>query len=194
MKKLLAIIILSSCFLTSSKADDIRDFQIDGMSVTDSLLEYFDKSYIKKNKSYYEQAKGNKEYAKLIIKKSSVYDELTVTFKDDQKFKISAIEGLIFYKNDIKTCLSKREDVIKELSVMFENKLKYDFGKAKHFLDNRSYTYTYVIGFGSKAELSSENYDAIAISCYDWSDHLPYDDHFRISIRLKDINIWLNSF
>ena len=63
MKKLLAIIILSLCFLTSSKADDIRDFQIDGMSVTDSLLEYFDKSYIKKNKGYYEQAKGNKEYA-----------------------------------------------------------------------------------------------------------------------------------
>ena len=51
MKKLLAIIILSLCFITPSQADDIRDFQIEGMSVGDSLLDYFsEKEIIKKKK------------------------------------------------------------------------------------------------------------------------------------------------
>ena len=50
MKKLLAIIILSLCFITPSQADDIRDFQIEGMSVGDSLLDYFsDKATKEKN-------------------------------------------------------------------------------------------------------------------------------------------------
>ena len=48
MKKLLAIIILSLCFITQSQANDIRDFQIEGMSVGDSLLEVFDERTIKK--------------------------------------------------------------------------------------------------------------------------------------------------
>ena len=191
MKKFLAIITLSLCFMRPSQAEDIEDFEIDGMSVRVSLLEYFDKNYIKKNKIFYEQAKGNKEYAKLELGKSSIYESVDITFKDDQTFKIVAIVGFIHYKNNIKSCLSRREKVIKELSAMFKNKMQWDFEKKKHFLDNNSYTYNYVIGFGSKAELSTPHYDAIAISCYDWSKKLPYVDSFRLSIRTKELNQWL---
>ena len=54
MKKLLAIIVLSLCFITSSQADDIRDFQIEGMSIGDSALDFFSKERIKnKNKIDY---------------------------------------------------------------------------------------------------------------------------------------------
>ena len=191
MKKILTIFILSLCFVTPSQSEDIKDFEIDGMSVKSSLLEYFDKNYIKKNKTFYEQAKGNKEYAKLELGKSSIYENVEITFKDDQTFKIVAVEGFIFYNNNIKSCLSRREKVIKELSEMFKNKMQWDFGKEKHFIDNNSYTYNYVIGFGSKAELSTPYYDAIAIACYDWSKKLPYYDSFRLSIRTKELNQWL---
>ena len=44
MKKFLATLILILTLQTSSWADDIRDFQIEGMSVGDSLLDYFDES------------------------------------------------------------------------------------------------------------------------------------------------------
>ena len=63
MKKILTIFILSLC-CDPSQSEDIKDFEIDGMSVKSSLLEYFGK-IISKNKTFYEQAKGNKEYAKL---------------------------------------------------------------------------------------------------------------------------------
>ena len=51
MKKLLAIIILSLYFITSSQADDIRDFEIEGMSIGDSLLDHFTKKEIDNLKS-----------------------------------------------------------------------------------------------------------------------------------------------
>ena len=41
MKKLFIIIIIFISFQTLSKADDIRDFQIEGMSIGDSLLNLF---------------------------------------------------------------------------------------------------------------------------------------------------------
>ena len=41
MKKFLAIFIL--CFTTSSQADDIRDFQIEGISIGDSALDYIER-------------------------------------------------------------------------------------------------------------------------------------------------------
>ena len=43
---------LSLCFITSSQADDIRDFQIEGMSVGDSLLNYFSEDEINSNLNY----------------------------------------------------------------------------------------------------------------------------------------------
>ena len=53
MKKLLAIIILSLCFITPSQADDIRDFQIEGISIGDSLLDYLSKKEIFSGKQNY---------------------------------------------------------------------------------------------------------------------------------------------
>ena len=49
MKKILAILILIFFLQTPSQADDIRDFQIEGMSIGDSALDYFSEEEIKKN-------------------------------------------------------------------------------------------------------------------------------------------------
>ena len=47
MKKFVTIIILNLFFVTSSHADDIRDLQIEGISIGDSALKYFSKELIK---------------------------------------------------------------------------------------------------------------------------------------------------
>ena len=46
MKKFLLILILSLFLITPSQADDIRDFQIEGMSIGDSALDYFSEQEI----------------------------------------------------------------------------------------------------------------------------------------------------
>ena len=48
MKRLLLILILTFSFQTLTKADDIRDFEIEGMSIGDSLLDYFTNKQVKK--------------------------------------------------------------------------------------------------------------------------------------------------
>ena len=54
MKRLLLILILTFSFQSGTKADDIRDFQIEGMSVGDSLLDFITISKIQTlRKSYY---------------------------------------------------------------------------------------------------------------------------------------------
>ena len=62
MKRLLLILILTLSFQTLSKADDIRDFEIEGMSIGGSLLDNFDKKdlnrFIKDGYFY----KDNKAY------------------------------------------------------------------------------------------------------------------------------------
>ena len=48
-----------------SKADDIRDFQIEGMSIGDSLLDFFDEKEIKNNYIFVENSR--KYYAVLVL-------------------------------------------------------------------------------------------------------------------------------
>ena len=49
MKKLLLILILTFNFQSSTIADDIRDFEIEGISIGDSLLDHFSKDQIINN-------------------------------------------------------------------------------------------------------------------------------------------------
>ena len=49
MNRLLLILILTLSFQTLTKADDIKDFQIEGMSIGDSLLDFFSEDEIINN-------------------------------------------------------------------------------------------------------------------------------------------------
>ena len=49
MKRLFLILILTFNFQSGIKADDIRDFEIEGMSIGDSALDFFNKKDISNN-------------------------------------------------------------------------------------------------------------------------------------------------
>ncbi len=46
MRVFILFLVLIFCFQSWTKADDIREFEIEGMSVGDSLLDFFDKNQI----------------------------------------------------------------------------------------------------------------------------------------------------
>ena len=48
MRVFLAVLVLIFSLQSLTKADDIRDFEIEGMSIGDSLLEYYEEEEIKK--------------------------------------------------------------------------------------------------------------------------------------------------
>ena len=67
MKKLsIYLFLIFFGFQTSSLGDDIRDFEIEGISIGDSLLDYFSEDEIKNNimKNYYKY-KSNKKFIRI---------------------------------------------------------------------------------------------------------------------------------
>ena len=70
MKRLLTILILIFTLQTPSLADDIRDFQIEGMSVGDSALDFFSEEKILNNRATYFK---NKTYTPVEIDDESFY-------------------------------------------------------------------------------------------------------------------------
>ena len=48
MKRLLLIFILTINIQSWTKADEIKDFEIEGISIGDSILDYFSKKKLKK--------------------------------------------------------------------------------------------------------------------------------------------------
>ena len=57
MKKLLGIVVLGLLLSSNAYADNIGDFQIEGISIGDSILDYYSKKEIKKNKKIYTKDK-----------------------------------------------------------------------------------------------------------------------------------------
>ena len=102
MKKLLVIIALGLFLITPLKADDIRDFQIEGMSIGDSLLDYVSKDEIEKRKKYYPKSKKWFMFA-MKVSSFKTYDAFQVHVKeDDSRYIIGTLDGLIKHNGPIK--------------------------------------------------------------------------------------------
>jgi hypothetical protein len=192
MKRLLVILIVTLSFNSWSIADDIRDFEIEGMSIGDSLLNYISDNQIKKNKFFPKQAGNNKKYSKIDLTKLiniETFGSLVATFKtSDNKYKLETIQGIIEFPNDINSCLKQREKIITELSKMFKNREQIGSGKTVHWAEKNSFTYDYFIFFGSP---SNWPIDHILVSCYDWSKKSGYVDHLRVAIVKENYMRWL---
>ena len=191
MKKILAIIILSLCFMPSSKADNIRDFQIEGISLGDSMLDYFSEQEIKKNTRYdaYRGSDGGFIDATLnYFSFYKIYDGLQIVFKpNDDDYIIYSIAGGIYYAQDIKACLKKQKELDAELSDLFKNSKK-SVKKLTHSRDPSGksivHAITYYFKSGGKAE----------IACYDWSVEMKNSDYLSVAIDTKEFDKWLYAY
>ena len=129
MKKLL--ILLFSLFLLSSPsvfADDISDFQIEGVRVGDSLLDYFSEEEILSNqRSYNEETKFISSEFSI---NSSEYDALGIYYKsNDSKYKIYGVIGFIDYNaNNIKNCYKKSIEIMDSFEDL-TNQNSWDFNE-----------------------------------------------------------------
>jgi len=187
MKRLLLILILTFSFQNLTKADDIRDFEIEGISIGDSLLDYFTKKEIRKSLIRVYKSDRYKTAEFLNLKSFKKYDSLNINFlKKDNKKTIYAIHGMKDY-NNIDNCLNDKKDISSEIEDLFNNVSVDENDKKKHVGDKsgKSFTYDYYI--------TLQNKDLISISCYDWSKKSGYQDHLRISIVDKRFLDWVNN-
>ena len=109
MRVFIAAIILIFSFQSLVKADDIRDFQIEGVSIGDSLLNLVTGKKIQEEKIF---LYPNKKYASFdFFELSEIYDTLQFSFLNtDKNFTIEMVSGGIqFFDNDIENCFKKQK-------------------------------------------------------------------------------------
>ena len=188
MNRLLLILILTLSFQSLTKADDIRDFQIEGISVGDSLLDYFTEERIKDESRLNAFDYLNKKrlfyyaefYKEPFFKK---YEAVQFILKfNDTNYKIYGVNAGIFI--DGKECPQELDKGKKELSVFFKNILAVDqpFIKLKSDKSGKS-TYGGIAFFLDSGSIS--------LKCYDWSENVSFDDSLRMSIKSKEYNNFL---
>ena len=98
MRIIFTIFILILASQSLSKADDIRDFEIEGISIGDSVLNFFSMDEIKNNTWDYFK---NKEFTPLQFdypKFAKTYDAIDIQYKtNDNDYKIMGLSGINFY-------------------------------------------------------------------------------------------------
>ena len=197
MKKIFFLITLVLTFQTPSSADDIRSFQIQGMSIGDSALDYFSESQLENN----EQGWYNysyREYSTSLVPGKDIYDWLLVSYKsDDDNFILEGLVGGLEKKNyDNKECNNKLDTVALDISELFKNTAQ-DKKKSYELTTDASQTYPFT-GKSIVTSLSFNFLDEgkIILACYNMDKEakqnesfltsvLKQNDSFRIDVRSR---------
>ena len=197
MKKLLFILILTLNFQSFSKANDISDFEIEGMSVGSSLLDHFSLKKIKSSEvNWYDDLEKNRYVAFAFDSPNfETYDFVDVWTKyNDDEYLIDTIAGVIYFDKDkpiknIKNCYQEQEIIADDLTQIFSKAKKDGPSTSEHSGDpSGESTYTDIY-------LKLDDKYEVVIACYDWSDKI-YEtqnkaDHLYISIRSLELEKWL---
>ena len=129
-KVLIIIFILQSWV----KGDDIKDFQIDGISVGDTLLKYMTEDEIliemEKTENYYSHLGDPLFYEVYSYGRSSQYNYISFFLKpNDRNFIIEAIYGVKLYEKGIDECYNLYNLILKypkKLYFDYKNPLRYE--------------------------------------------------------------------
>ena len=195
MKRLLLILILTLSFQSLSKADDIRDFEIEGMSVGDSALDFFSKEAIEDIKTYYPNSK--KFFRATLNYESDSYERIQLHIKsNDSDYIIQAISGLIFYKDRLvseKKCFKKHNEISKSLSSSFSNLKTSKAKKTVLEQDKTGNSFHYTIYY----DFNEEKTEYIKLGCViygsEYFDKEKSFDHLRLGFQNKNFTHWMQN-
>jgi hypothetical protein len=193
-KKIIFIIILILSFQSFSKADDIRDFEIDGYSLNESLLNYYSKENLKANWKHEKNGYGfkSKKYFKFAfeIKDKGLYERKIIiyTLRKDKKYKIQSITAFAYYPNKIDKCYDAQLTLATEFERVFPNTKKEIFEyNNKHDPHGQSTEKDIVFIFDDGSEAG--------IACLDWGEKYTKqnnsEDHMQVFLDTKGYADWL---
>ena len=185
MKFFLSILILIVSLQSWTKANDIREFQIEDMSIGDSLLNYFSKNTIENNAQ--EDQLPNDKYIIRSFWKHKNFEQYELVniyhLKNDKKYIIAAITGLTTYDNDINQCFKQKDIVENQFNILFES-AKKDMGQVEKLFDKTGNSIGYI------TEYTLKEGSVVQIACDNWSDAMRkngYLDSLTVSLQTYEL-------
>ena len=190
MRSFIVVFVLIFSLQSLTKADDIKDFEIEGMSIGDSLLDYFSVSEIKgkinSDTTYFYKNNG---YVSILIESENfeIYEQVGVVFNPaDKKFILESIEGTFNYNSDIDECYKKQEVITSDLKRMFINNTEFSTYTIKYTPDKSGKS----ISKNNRFKFS--NGGAITVICYDMNkDFHDPNDQLYLAITSKKLLKWI---
>tara|TARA_B100001769_G_C21784044_1_gene427790 strand:+ start:47 stop:640 length:594 start_codon:yes stop_codon:yes gene_type:complete len=191
INNLICSIVLIFSLQSLTKADDIREFEIEGMSVGDSLLDYMSRIDIDKaDTQFYSHSKKFEQKNIGYEIKMETYDFVTVALKtNDENYTIHEIKGFKRFSSH-RECLTNRDIVVKELKNLF-NKNEYNMNSYEKKTEVDKYSNTNSVDFIFDSGL-------IRAYCIDWSKKIRedkggfYDDSLTVIIYDKEFQSFLS--
>jgi len=188
MRVFIAVLVLIFSFQSWTKADDIRDFEIVGISIEDSALDFFSEKDIKKNTKNWYKKKDFTHVENNNYPFFENYYAIDFNFKTgDSEYKIQGLSGIIDYRNKSMTkCKKQLKEIFNEISIMFPKWKKAAISTNPMGSDPSGKSKDTWAGFFS-------DQGSITIGCMDYSkETFPNKmDHLDVSIRTKEFNQFL---
>ena len=156
-------------FPAFSFANDINEFEIEGISIGDSLLTYMSVQQIKSGieNTRYMYDDFNFDYGEVYLYEGlQDYEYLSFFVKpNDKKFLIYEVRGGISYIENLNGCLKKRDEIVDEVSKIFEKAKKSEQSfKSSGDPSGKSTK--------NKIKFTFNSGDEIQLVCSDWEENL----------------------
>ena len=170
-------------FQNLSLAENIRNFQIEGMKIGDSALDYFSESQLEDNEQGWHNY-SYKEYSTSFMQGKGIYNWFLVSYKnDDDNFIIKALAaGLEKNNYNNKECNNTLDVVALDISETFKNTVQEE---------KKSYTLkadaARIYPFTGKSTVTSLSFNfldgaKIILACYNMDKEAKENDSFLTSI------------
>lgn len=171
-----------------ARADKINDFEIEGLSIGNSLLNFMSEKDIKNNVRNYVPTKSG--YYVVGYDNTNNYDTLDIYLKrNDKNYIIKSVIGFVFL--DFDSCKLKMDKVSSEIDQIFKDVRKVDNGLVDHSYDKTGNSKEYQIAYLLK---DIQEDDHIRLQCTDWSKKLTkeknWTDSFNVGAYSKEILDW----
>ena len=185
MKKFFLITILLINTYNHSLANSLKDFEIEGVSIGDSLLDYATEKEINSIKAGFDYKTDKfSTYRFEKIHDLKQYDKLNVSVKKgDKNFIIVGIAGIYYYKN-LDECNSLKKEIQSYVKKEFKIN-ESDITKYPSSMDKTGKSIIYGIQNYLKPYPRLES---ININCYDFTKESLMDANLKVSVNTHEFN------
>ena len=181
MRVLIAVLVLIFSLQSWTKADDISDFEIEGISIGDSLLDHMSLNEIKEKEKNH--TKMGKKFIMIFYYQGStskLYNDVQVVYDpNDNNYIIHQVSGFLDYKNNIQDCLKKKNEIKKEISEVFNNLDTKDKKNLSHPYDKSGETKYWATDF------YLDSGAMINVGCMDWSSKFEEENNWQDSLDVS---------